>query len=98
MRQILKHKLEAATQGLPWGAGARVVHVAAQRPSDDFPTVWIEYATHQVDAYILNGAAVHRGVHVVGTGHKFDDTGLEHLGSAVCDDGRLVWHVYAEPA
>lgn len=69
-----------------WG---KVVHVACQH-GEEHVMVWTEESE---DIGLLNQS---RAARVFGTGHPIPP-GLEHLGSVVTGEGRLVWHLYAAP-
>lgn len=86
-RRILKHRFSERSLELEVDAG-RVLLVAAQLPDDLMPTVWIEHED-------LNGQMVHLTIY--GTGSAVAD-GAEHVGTAICDGGHRVWHVYRNPA
>lgn len=62
----------------------KVLLVAGQ--GGPIPTLWIEHDSADP------GNGVFETYLVVGTGHDFDDTGFEHVGSCVC--GPYVWHIY----
>lgn len=87
MRRIYKWALEPETT-LPWSGRDRVLLVAEQNPGSGLPLLWVEQEDSQ--------AAPTRRFRVVGTGHEAP-TAWEHVGSAVCAGGALVWHVYGEP-
>jgi len=62
-----------------------VVHVGVQHLSDSLPTVWVQ---HDKDNHAQMTLVV------IGTGREFEPLGIEHVGSVVCANGQLVWHVY----
>lgn len=77
---------------MPWPPGSRVVLIAAQNRSDPTPVIWVDHPVEPV-----------RGLHepqafdLIGTGYEYRDRlGYEHVGSVVCADGALVWHVFSE--
>lgn len=78
---VYKYPFNDAWINVPEG---RIVLVAAQTPGDSWPTVWVE---QDPDAKPTIPLVVH------GTGHPID-ADSEHVGSAVCLNGALVWHVY----
>lgn len=59
-----------------------IVHVATRRP--DVVEVWA--TTHGFGAYDVD-------LMVVGTGHKYVATDVEHVGTAVVPGGAYVWHL-----
>lgn len=71
-------------------AGDKVVHVAAQRSADELPTLWIEH-----DASEQRVGRQRRRFVLVGTGQPCLTEG-RHVGSAICGEGMLVWHVYEQ--
>jgi hypothetical protein len=87
MRRVYKWPLDVVTQ-VPWSPDDRVLMVAEQHGGSGLPTLWAEQEDEQ--------PAPTREFVVVGTGHEAP-VGLEHVGSAVCAGGSLVWHVYAWP-
>lgn len=62
---------------------ARIVHVDAQER--DAVTFWAEVDDNQ--------PRVVRKFTLVGTGHFYPDAGVQHVGTALMDDGRFVWHL-----
>lgn len=73
---------------VPWPTGSRVLHVAAQRPADNAPTLWVEHPrppSAADPAFIFD---------LIGTGRPYSEQGYLHVGSAVCAEGGLVWHVF----
>lgn len=71
------------------------VHVEAQRRSDGWPTLWVRHRITATGEFILRGDAPTR-YFIVATGSPHPEA--HHVGSAVCANGALVWHVMAEPA
>lgn len=63
----------------------KVTLVSAQERSDAHPTVWVEHEVGVLPQPMQ--------LEVYGTGHSVLDM-REHVGSCVCGDGQLVWHVY----
>jgi hypothetical protein len=77
---------------VPWPAHSRVLHVQAQHPSDSTPTLWVLHPSapgpDETERQVFD---------IIGTGHPFTERlAYEHVGSAVCRDGSLVWHVFGE--
>lgn len=70
---------------VPFG---KVVHIATQKPEDPVPTVWIEHNEWELEIEDK------MQLYLIGTGRWFDIESFRHLGSCVCADGSLVWHVY----
>lgn len=67
------------------------VFVAAQFPEDSAPTIWVEH-----DWEDLSSDSVHyERYSLYGTGHNVPDN-MEYIGSAICAQGTLVWHVYRQ--
>lgn len=66
----------------------KVIHVGPQQISDSAPQVWVELDPDE--------ATMRRPLWLFGTGHDIRDDDLIHVGSAVCANGSLVWHVYAQ--
>lgn len=64
--------------------------VAVQYVYDETPTVWVEHrlSVAPEEKMLLT---------LVGTGHPINEPGLEHVGSTVCANGHLVWHVFRSP-
>jgi hypothetical protein len=87
-RVVFKYPLDLGPSRIPWTPSSRVLLVQAQHASDDLPTVWVEHP------YPLSEGRG-RWFEVVGTGHPFPP-GSAHVGSAVCAEGSLVWHIYGE--
>jgi hypothetical protein len=73
-----------------WPPGSRIVLIAAQKPGDYTPSVWIEHPRKPSDD------DPKRTIAAFGSGHSVP-AGVQHLGSAVCAHGQGVWHLYAEP-
>lgn len=74
---------------IPWTETSRVVLIAAQRSSDQLPTIWVEQPlpdrlTHTREVRLFT---------VVGTGDPYDPADGNWVGSAVCANGDLIWHV-----
>ena len=68
-------------------ADARVLLVSRQMSKDELPTLWIELeesAVRQKQIFL-----------VLPTGEWVPEW-TEHVGSAVCADGALVWHIYRD--
>ena len=85
-RSVWKYDIaiEGSAHAIP--IGARLVHVAAQDVAvPDFFSTWWE-----VD--VDKPKALHTFV-VVGTGHAIPDD-YQYRGTALCANGRLVWHLY----
>lgn len=82
MKVVHKFPMAAPLMTIPAG---EIVHVAAQRPTDDWPTVWMLRDP--------DDTALMQTVEIRGTGHPVEDN-LTHVGSAVCAEGYLVWHVF----
>lgn len=70
---------------VPFG---RVVLVAAQDRYDRLPTVWIEHNDGELRV------ADRMELKLVGTGQVVIDGSMKHLGSCVCANGVLIWHIY----
>lgn len=80
--QVWKYPLLVQEEQVIWmPEGAKVILLAMQGA---VPTLWAMLDPEKV--------AVPRRIVLHGTGHEFDATGLEHLGSVV--DGRFVWHYF----
>ena len=78
---VYKYRL---TPGVPANILAgEVVLCAAQIPEDMDPTIWVEHS----------GGTMHEEYAVIGTGHQIP-LYWQHVGSCVCANGTLVWHVY----
>lgn len=80
--QIFKYELpveDNVTVSMP--KDARIISAQSQRGA---VTIWAEV---EPDAPRVN-----RRFRVVGTGHRFDGTGLRHVGTVQA--GLFVWHVY----
>lgn len=86
-RVVYKYAFEDPDAELLVPAG-RILHVAAQRPADPLPTVWIEHELVDLDRMRT------RRLRFEATGQRFDIGFWEFAGTAVCADGHLVWHVY----
>ena len=54
----------------------------------DVPTIW----------WLVNPEAKFQKTRIitVGTGESFDVAGFTYVGTAVCNDGRLIWHLFME--
>lgn len=65
--------------------GAQILHIETQ-PLTGEPQLW---------ALVDTSAPLEPfGIVVRGTGHTFDGTEGRHLGTALMDGGRLVWHFF----
>jgi hypothetical protein len=62
--------------------------VAARRPSDVAPTVWVEHPLQPGPKMRLR---------LYGTGDAINRPGWTFVGSAVCANGEGVWHVFRSP-
>jgi hypothetical protein len=89
MRRILKYQFtEESVDGMRVPAG-KVIHVGEQRNgpgSSALPTVWVETS----DYFPESRSQV---LAIVATGGK-PINGWSHVGTAICLNGALVWHVY----
>lgn len=65
---------------------ARPVLVAAQEPGYLLPCLWVEHDDEALP--------VPEYYQCFGTGHPLPEDVGPFVGSAVCADGALVWHVY----
>lgn len=84
---------------IPWWPSSKVRLITCQFAGMRTPTVWVEHPEEVQPVFGHGEPAPHERTFVlVGTGHPFDETGLYFEGSAVCQDGALVWHVYATAA
>jgi hypothetical protein len=64
--------------------GAKVLHIAEQKGQ---LRIWVEMS-------VADLRVVHtRRLLVLSTGDPVPDTAI-HLGTAICSDGELMWHVY----
>lgn len=69
--------------------GARIVYVGAQDPHNpDSVQFWAEVDDSQPTET--------RQFFIAGTGHPIGPDG-EYVGTAICLDGALVWHLYEVP-
>ena len=84
MKRVLKWSVPVDDKPHQIGSG-KVVMVACQYGPES-AQVWTEES----------GVGYDRQAQVYGTGHHIPGD-WSHLGSAVAADGRLVWHLYAEP-
>lgn len=67
-----------------------VRHVAVQYPFQPTPTVWVEHQLPIPDEKMR--------LRLFGTGHAINGpSGWWFVGSAVCANGELVWHVHRSP-
>ncbi len=74
--------------------GAKVLLVAEQHGEI---CMWMECDPNVPHHNSDMGKGVHRSFRVFGTGHPIDDfvgMHIEHVGSAVCAGGQIIWHVY----
>lgn len=82
---------------VPWCPSSRILHVEAQPSSATLPTLWIEQpylVDHEGEAEQPRGE---RLFIIVPTGEPYaPDSVQEFVGTAVCFNGALVWHVFAE--
>lgn len=69
----------------------KVVLVMAQQPGDMTPTLWLEHNEEDMD----NQNDERDRYVIYGTGHPIQPD-MEHVGSAVCNLGGLVWHIYKQ--
>lgn len=73
---------------IPWDTSSRVLHVAAQASGSVTPTLWVEQPYPVTD----QGTRVFI---LVGTGQEYEPATVhEYVASAVCADGRFVWHIF----
>lgn len=81
----------------------KVVLVAPQHPSNTLPTLWIEHEVQDLSPHVSRGPDIEFEAAkdiptdkyiVVSTGYYVLQDDFEHVGSCVCADGELVWHVY----
>lgn len=86
---IWKYQMRANPLPLPWPGNSKVVHIAEQFAGDGFPTLWVE---HDLD-HLPEPDSRSVEFFYTGTGHHNDRVGY-HIGTAVCAEGQLVWHVY----
>lgn len=84
---IYRYPFRETLQVIPAGD---VLHVAAQYPYDELPTLWVR---HTVDQTREENLPARVSYLIVGTGHPYP-ADLQHVGSAVCANGALVWHVF----
>ena len=85
VRKIFKYPFHGDLVKVPPG---KVLIIAPQHPGDVFPTLWIEHTDLDLKS------EVRRTYCLVGTGQEFVH-GVTHMGSCVCANGELVWHVYS---
>ncbi len=87
MRRVLRELVPVDDQVHELAVTGPIVHVAARR--EDAVDVWWVYDSDVPERVLL--------VRVFGTGHLVP-AGPEYLGTAVTPSGRLVWHLFADPA
>ncbi len=82
---IYKYDLEEGQNLISMPKGAIILHVESV---NDVPRMWV-----QVQA---GGAIENRRIAMVMTGHNLDPEELQgkYIGTAVCLNGREVWHVF----
>ncbi len=85
VKRVFKYPFHGDIVETPPG---KVRLVAPQQPSASFPTLWVEHTDTD-----LKSETCHKYC-IVGTGYDFVH-GMTHVGSCVCADGALVWHVYS---
>ena len=96
MRVIYKYN-SWALRGLDYILEApegKILLVGAQYPGSLQPTLWIE---HEVSDISLVTTLPWYNYVMKGTGGGEIGPSLEHVGSCICQQGDLVWHVYREP-
>lgn len=84
MRTVHKYVLAQVVNRVSTFESAKFLHVANQH---DHVTVWAEVNTLERECM--------RTLHVVGTGGEVP-VGTGYVGTALMDEGRFVFHVYAE--
>lgn len=86
MKAIYKYQIPVRDRvGIAVPGLIKWLFVAVQRET---PCIWALVDTDEpIQRHLL---------HVRGTGHPFDGTEGEHLGSFLLDGGALVFHVFAE--
>jgi hypothetical protein len=85
MKTIHKYPLEVkGQQTVEMPYGAQILHVGVQRNQI---CIWAILES-------VKPMMVTRSFVIHGTGHPVDDTGLEHIGTVLMDDGALVWHIF----
>lgn len=78
----------------------KVVLVAPMLAHCELPTLWIEHEVEAIAPVIPNVGLDEKTdiptdrYLVVGTGHSIHQEEVEHVGSCICANGALVWHVY----
>lgn len=98
---VFKYPLSGLDECLiPAGA---IVHVGIQHASDPLPTLWVQHVAEWDDdggepPQVTTTRQLR--INIVATGQPFtpDPSGSatdNHVGSAVCANGNLVWHIYA---
>lgn len=86
MRTIHKYVLTDVVNEVLTFERAKWLYVANQHEQI---TVWAEVNTLERECM--------ETLHIVGTGHEVP-SGVRHIGSALMDSGRFVFHVYANAA
>lgn len=71
----------------------KVVLVGVQHPAQELPVLWIEHSLSPHPEEDINTVDL-QTFRIVGTGHKMIMPNEEYVGSCICANGLLVWHVY----
>lgn len=92
-RTIHRFQLNLGRNVFPVHVSGKVLKTAAVKPGEDTVSIW---ALVDADPMSCEGTSMLRRFIVTGTGHLIEsDHKLEHIGTAVTDNG-LVWHVFEE--
>jgi len=82
--RIFKYKMTGNEVSIKMPLGARFLSVQCQF---DEICLWMQ---------VPDGAKieVERRFVAIGTGHQFDERGLQYLGTVQQAEGRLIWHIF----
>lgn len=85
MATIWKFPLKLiSVQQVEMPMGARILSAHMQR---GIPCIWAEISDPKAPKEA-------KEIHIIGTGHEFNNSGLVPIGTTMTDDHSLVWHIY----
>lgn len=91
MKRIHKYAIKVNEPFIhPFHSCNRVIHFAQQHPGDTHLTMWMEEVVGENDR---SGESRHMFV-VLSTGADVYENHYVHRGTAICDGGSHVWHLY----
>lgn len=84
VKKVFKYPLEITDeQVVEMPEGAKIISVQTQ---NNQVCLWAIVTPHN--------QLIKRGIRIYGTGHPIDRENLEYIGTAIMENGNLVWHVF----